>query len=876
MNVFHKIALQGLRESRTRTLVTIIGVILSAALLTGVTTFGISLLDYTPKGAAEKYGGWHAAFFDVSNAFLQEQTQDADVLDATATENLGYAALSDSKNPDKPYLFLSGYSGKAFERLPFLILSGRLPENGSEIIVTAGAQSESGEALTEGSTVTLTLGDRTLNGQILGQHDRFDPSETFTPRETRTFTVVGLCQRPQYEPRSAPGFTLITRTDQAPEADDLLQSLTLKQPDTQESAIIAKPDPAPDASSCNVFVTLDSPYKIGSYIKRTTGARFSSRNDSVLRFMGLSDDKLFTSLLLVVGGIVVAIIMVGSIFLIHNAFQISLNERTHQLGILLSIGATARQLHGMVLFEGLCIGLAGIPLGMLVGLAAIRGVIAIVAHSFQGIMYNAPLVLVLSPPALAASAGIALVTILISAYLPAKKAVAVPVMDCIRQTGEIKVEAKAVRVSRLTERLFALEGMLALKNFKRSKRRYRSIVLSLALSVILFVSTNAFVGCLGQASKAAVVFTDIDLALSAPQMEDDELLSLYDRLKTVSGVTSGGYQEVRQYECTIPTELQSDALREVQGESAAGPFCLEIQFLDEERWRALIEKTGLRAEDFTGPDAPLLCVAKIDISANRMSKPEEVPDMFTVPTLDIALGGSDGKPVTLQCENFIPYDVVTENLSGTASLPYTFFAEVPWSRKAEFDALGGVSSGKGLTFQSETPNTSEAEMREILSGNAPTVKYTLYNMSSMMNSNTNMIFIANVFAYTFTIMISLIAAANVFNTISTNIRLRRRELAMLRSVGMAERDFMKMMCFECALYGTKALLYGLPLSALLSCLIYVGFWQGGADEISFSLPWGAMCVSTIGVLLIVLVTMLYAVSKIRKENIIDALRDDID
>ena len=59
MNIFHKVALQGLMRSRTRTIITIIGVILSAALLTGVTTFGISLLDYAAKGAAEKYGGWH-------------------------------------------------------------------------------------------------------------------------------------------------------------------------------------------------------------------------------------------------------------------------------------------------------------------------------------------------------------------------------------------------------------------------------------------------------------------------------------------------------------------------------------------------------------------------------------------------------------------------------------------------------------------------------------------------------------------------------------------------------------------------------------------------------------------------------------------------
>ena len=138
-----------------------------------------------------------------------------------------------------------------------------------------------------------------------------------------------------------------------------------------------------------------------------------------------------------------------------------------------------------------------------------------------------------------------------------------------------------------------------------------------------------------------------------------------------------------------------------------------------------------------------------------------------------------------------------------------------------------------------------------------------------------MIFIANVFADAFIAMISLIAVANVFNTISTNIRLRRRELAMLRSVGMSDRSFNRMMRFECAFYGLQALAVGLPLSLGCSALVWLSFRSGGAEEVAFTVPWGALAASTGSVLLVIFVTMMYAVGRLRRANIIDALREDM-
>lgn len=157
-----------------------------------------------------------------------------------------------------------------------------------------------------------------------------------------------------------------------------------------------------------------------------------------------------------------------------------------------------------------------------------------------------------------------------------------------------------------------------------------------------------------------------------------------------------------------------------------------------------------------------------------------------------------------------------------------------------------------------------------------TAQYNLYNMSKMMDESRNYIFIANVFAYTFIIMISLIAAANVFNTISTNIKLRRKELAMLRSVGMSDHDFQKMMNFECAFYGMRSLFFGLPIGLISSWLIYKGMVLGGAEDIDFVLPWASIGISVLSVFCVVFITMLYSISKIKKENIIDALRDDME
>ncbi|MEA5057887.1 MAG: ABC transporter permease [Anaerotignum propionicum] len=845
MNIFHKITMESLKKSRTRTLVTIVGVILSAAMITSVATFAVSLQNYMINGAAVKYGNWHVAIPNGDSSFLSEQREDSRVESVVALKNIGYAPLEGGLNPDKPYLFVTGWSKEALKELPMKLISGRLPENSSEVLIPAHIAANGGVNILVGDTLSLSVGDRIKGDQKLSQHDAYCVGEeTLVSQTEKTYKVVGICQRPAIEEYAAPGYTLITTGDAVP------------------------------SDSFTVFITLKNPYQVHSYIDSISDEYSHILNDDVLRFMGLSGEKMITVLLYSIVGILIALVMLGSVFLIYNSFNISLNERMHQFGILMSVGATEKQLLNSVLFEGLCVGAVGIPLGILVGIPSIRFVLALVAKNFANAMYDTvPLALVVSIPVLIGAAVISLITILISAYIPAKKAARTPVMECIRQTNEVKVEGKAIKISKFAKRFYGLEEVLALKNFKRNKRRYRSIILSLTLSVVLFVTANSFGTYLKQIGEgSAMVSENYDICFYSRDMAEGDLFQLYDEIKTVEGVTKSSYQALSTYSCVLNvSDLPRTFLNEFgdligyDGMSETVEVKLDVQFIENGVYENLLKGLGLSKTEYTGQDQNMIMAGILPLHWYTQQQPME----FILPSKN----GEQTK--NLRATFVKDYPDLLPSDPGEWS-GYSLMIIAPYEVKPQFDALNNTAKPTklGMTFQSENPGRSTAEMKKIIEGANITPFYNLYNLYEILEQNRNLSFIVNLFSVVFIAMITVIGIANVFNTISTNVKLRRRELAMLRSVGMSDKDFNKMMCFECVLYGGRTMLWGLPLSGALSYLIYKGMVIGGGN-IAFIFPWKSMAISVFGVLFIVFITMLYAINKIKKENIIDALRDDM-
>ena len=264
MNIFNKVALQGLIKNRTRTVVTIIGVALAAALFTGVATFAVSLQDYMVRGAEGKYGSRHLEVFQADTSFAEQQAGNSKVAQAVSFENIGYAILEGGQNADKPYLFLAGFHEDTFSVLPVNLLYGRLPENSGEVLVSSHVENNGGVKFSVGDTLTLPVGERQTDGRVLSQHDPFQGGEeTLAATEVKTYTVVGICQRPAFEMRSAPGYTLITKADGSTPAE-----------------------------SQTVFLALKEPAQSRSFAKNSLVGCVYTQNDDVLRFLGASDDTL--------------------------------------------------------------------------------------------------------------------------------------------------------------------------------------------------------------------------------------------------------------------------------------------------------------------------------------------------------------------------------------------------------------------------------------------------------------------------------------------------------------------------------------------------------------------------------------------------------
>ena len=372
-------------------------------------------------------------------------------------------------------------------------------------------------------------------------------------------------------------------------------------------------------------------------------------------------------------------------------------------------------------------------------------------------------------------------------------------------------------------------------------------------------------------------------------MDDHEMVRLYNKLKTANGVTASLYQVAMNFSCAAKSSDLSDACRKsagVHSSNEAVNLPMNIQFLDDKAYQKIAKSVGLPEEKYTGQNAELISVAKVLDRNSQKETIDQIKNIFKNSSMNLTIvPKTNGKTKTEHQQNvnitfvntLLP-DVPSSTDMVKPSEQYSFNAVAPYSLKEELvpSAIAAdMKVNKGMSFMSKEPSKSMAEMQKVIQGEAIADPYIFMNNDEALEQNRNIMFIANVFAYTFIIMISLIAVANVFNTISTNIKLRRRELAMLRSVGMSDRKFNKMMRFECAFYGMKALIVGLPLSFIFCWLIYKGMTLG-EDSIDFVLPWANIGISVISVLLIIFVTMMYAVRKIKKENIIDALRDDMD
>lgn len=174
MNIFHKVTLKTLKENRTRTLVTIIGIILSTAMFTAVTTSISSLRHCMIEYAKFNTGTWHGAGYDLSADSNEKLRTDPQITASTSMECLGFSLLEDFANKYKPYLCVYGINDNLTELLPIHLTQGRMPQNSSEILLSETVQTNACMDWKLNDSLTLELGTRTdWMGNLLSNQNAF-------------------------------------------------------------------------------------------------------------------------------------------------------------------------------------------------------------------------------------------------------------------------------------------------------------------------------------------------------------------------------------------------------------------------------------------------------------------------------------------------------------------------------------------------------------------------------------------------------------------------------------------------------------------------------------------------------------------------------
>ena len=867
MNLYTSLTLRYLKENKKRTIVTIIGIILSTSLICGIGNIFESFMDYQIRETINRKGAFHATFHDIKKEDVDKITKSSGISKSSISDNLGYSKLSNEK---KNLVQVKAFDKEGFEGYQIKLKEGRFPTNSNEIVLSERAMPLIDKKV--GDSINLNIGKRVDKNQKEIEIPIVHDNETIVDGKSKNFKIVGVMNK------------LDDDLD-----NDVVSGITYL--DIKEKT---------KGDKVNVAICANEPseiYEIAPAISKNLGLKVASNDDSddmiynndngvayenlsfnehLLRLKGASAYANINRSINAAMFVVTTLVVVCTVATIYNAFSISINDRKKQFGILNSIGATKSQIMKIVFIEAIVVSVIGIPLGLITGTFAIDLIFKLIKYMFSSsLIAQLNLRVVYNPYVIILSALIVLLTILVSAILPALNAAKTPPLEAIKNSSSLKLGK--VKDSKLVRLLFKTEGVLAYKNLRRNKKKFRITLFSLIISVVIFISFSGFVELFIKANEASVGQVNYDVRLwKGGILEGDKII---DDLNKVNGIKKisvrndyGVAFDVKEsninkdYKDLIDKTFSKS---EKNGETVYD-FNYEqntFQFTDDKDIDNLklingsfdketaIKENGIILRNKSSYSEPgkkydvSLTNYKVGdtINAYKFSRDEngnqknEPIKLKVLATTDDLLPGN--KMSTYMGIDFITYNEVGSKLGYDINSGNIYINSD--KSKDTRDALKKIGEKYGYNVHDEVDNALEMEQSIIA---------------------------IKIFVYGFVLVISLVSITNIVNTISTNINLRKREFAIIKSIGVTPQGFNKMIYLESLLYGVLALVYGVPIGLLID--VIMNKIMGNVVQLGMILPWNAVLVSIVGVFVITFIASYIPMRKINKENIIENIRQE--
>lgn len=857
MNIANKLTYRHLKENKGRTVVTTLGICVSVAMITAVFVAMASFLNLFGEIGKISSGNWDACYYYLNQSQIEQVEKDSRI----SKVGLKYGSENKSFQIKNPTSYKRGTADMIigdksyFEMVLTGNFDGKVPANENEVAVEKNFLDKNGmKDAKVGDKIVLTQGQRQLDDGSYVTGSYFDKGEKFVPSgDEKEYTI-----------------TAILHTNPATKYSSVWRGISedeLKNGDICAYFTLTKHD----SSAYSTIEAIQKDYKIDDY----------QANEDVLAsyLSGRQDGFLVTMLPIVL--VVLILIVIASVMLIYNAFGMSLSERVRYLGMLASVGATKSQKRKSIYFEGAILGAIGIPVGILAGILGIGITLKLVGHKIisTGMIVgvndsNMQMKTVVPAWAIIGIILVSIFTIFISAFIPARKASKITPIDAIRQRQEIKVKPKKLKAPKYIKKIFGYEGELAYKNLKRNGKKSRLITVSIALSIVLFISCNYFCSMFIQASGyEKTIPYQIYAVISLEHKK--ELEDALDKMQNVdkyyvdmvnSNYSLGKKGNLKDTDIKNLSHYNSSYAKLFEN----GSVTMAIHYIDDSEFNKLCQNNDIDYNSFYGKNVKCLLLNNLthkqdtskvfnnSIIGQHIAERDEFVNEGDEP-LDFEVGG-----LVKYDKNSLPCSFVPANVVGVF---------VPYSQYVNVIEKGLEPNDVRLAMCIETDEHKEVaeNLTTLLNENDFGGNYVSDNVDALETMNT-VIFIIQVFVYGFITLISLITIANIINTISTNIALRRKEFAMLKSVGTTPKGFSKMVSLESVFYALKAVIFGVPISVLISVVLNKML---GESSIPYHFDIKLYLSVIIIVFVLISITMIYSVRKLKDDNIIEALKEDI-
>ena len=873
MNLYTSLTLRYLKENKKRTIVTIIGIILSTALICGIGNIYESFMDYQIRKTIENDGDFHATFYDIKKDDLDYITKSAGLTKSGLSNNLGYAKIS----PDKENLMqVKAYDKTTFDGYQIKLKEGKLPTNNKEIVLSENIVSKIDKKI--GDTITLDIGKRVdENGEEISGWQ--SENETLKDTKSESFKIVGIINKPgfEYEGGILTGITYLDINNQ-PANDSFNVSIAVKKP--KEVYTIASQisknlglksgtkeegneESAEENSSMHYSSDTDEFYESLSF------------NEHLLRLQGASAYANINDSMTSIIALVTTLVIVCTIATVYNSFSISISERKKQFGILNSIGATKSQVMKLVFIEGILVSIVAIPIGLISGTIAIDLVFKVIQAFFKtSFIADMNLRVVYNPAIMILSTVIVLITILISALLPAISAAKTSPLEAIKNSGNYKLGK--IKDSKLVRLLFKTEGVLAYKNLRRNKKKFRTTLFSLIISIVIFISFSGFMTLFLKANTVHMGQINHDIYMYKNGSSED--IKIIDELKNINGIKNiainndygiGLNVKENDINTTYKDLIDNYYTKEKVGNEYSYDF---ISSLVKMPGDIAINNLKLKDGSFDKETAIKengVILVRESYYEEKGKKGEVVLTNYKVgDTIDAYITNYDQDTDKEIKENIkLKVMAITDDLiPGSYNYNYMGIDFITYDEVGE--KLGFKPLNGSIYMSTDKEDNTRKAIKEIADKEGFRVIDEIEEAKSMEQS----IMAMQVFVYGFITVISLVSVTNIVNTISTNINLRKRELAIIKSIGVTPGGFNKMICLEGLLYGILSLLYGLPIG--IGMVVLMNTLLGDVIQCGLVLPWSGIIICIVGIFVITFIASYIPMKKINKENIIENIRQE--